>query len=1178
MISVLLRPMRLRKIKLSGFKSFVDPTTLIVPANLVGIVGPNGCGKSNIIDAVMWVMGESSAKHLRGDALTDVIFNGSTARNPVGQASVELIFDNTEGKIGGQYASYDEISIKRQINRDAISSYYLNGTRCRRRDIQAIFLGTGLGPRSYAIIEQGMISRLIEAKPDELRTFIEEAAGISKYRERRRETENRIRNTRDNIARLNDIREELEKQLNHLNRQAKAAERYQVLKQDQRQLEAELLALNWKHLKQVSDQEQQQIRENQNRVEAELAKLREIENEIVKERDNLTAANEEFNVAQSNFYQIGSDISQLEQKLHHINEKLADTENEVTRNKNELNSITAQIQQDEAKLTELLTRGKELEPQLQGSRADSDRAYSSLNDSEQAMQSWQTEWETFNNTLSGYTRDLEVGQARSEHLELSIEDLVERESNLQKELDSVSRNALTDDVKQYTQLQADAEQQVSHLQKQIETSKHAVNQARKSLQELNDQLNEKRTGLQKLEGRKASLEALQQSAMDQGNEQTAQWLKQLALDTKSRLANTMKVDDKWMPAVETVLGTFLQDICIDDINQVTDKIRQLDKGNIGFVGAEKFVDVDTHSRFPSLAEKISGKFPLLHLLANIYIAENYDEALALRANLTGHETVITPDGTWMGVNWIHVHHQADATEGVLTREQEIKRINKSISELEAQLEQLQDEINKQGKTCSMNEQEHDELQVQLNSAQETLAQHRSQLANAEGQLRQLDANVERIRDELDSVREQLAEEQDELANVKKRISNVTAQVQDFEAHKTDLVENRDKYRQSLTSAREQWQKTHEFSHEIALKLESISSHRASLEQSIKRSETQRGHLQGRISELQQTLQETGQPVDHLKQQLDARVGDKSSAEKLLNEVRGRVQNSENIVREKELARNEQEGKVQECRETLEKSRLATQESVVRLQTIEEKLAENGQQPQTIINGMDESAELPAWKEKLENTNQKIHRLGPINLAAIDEYSQLSERKTYLDKQDEDLREALSTLENAIHKIDKESRTRFRETFDQLNNNLQETFPVLFGGGNAYLELIGEDLLETGVTIMARPPGKKNSTIHLLSGGEKALTAVALVFSIFKLNPAPFCILDEVDAPLDDANVGRFSDLVASMSEDVQFIFITHNKITMEIAHQLLGVTMYEAGVSRLVSVDVDEAVKMAATA
>ncbi|MBM2829998.1 MAG: chromosome segregation protein [Gammaproteobacteria bacterium] len=1170
--------MRLRTIKLSGFKSFVDPTTLTVPANLVGIVGPNGCGKSNIIDAVMWVMGESSAKHLRGDALTDVIFNGSSARNPVGQAAVELVFDNSDNKLGGQYASYNEISIKRQINRDAVSNYYLNGTRCRRRDITAIFLGTGLGPRSYAIIEQGMISRMIEAKPEELRTFIEEAAGISRYRERRRETENRIRHTKENIARLNDIREELDKQLKHLQHQAKAAERYQNLKKEQRQFDAELHALNWKVLKQQSEQELEETRKRENLVEAGMAELRQMESTIEKQRDVLSAANENFNSAQSDFYRIGGEISQLEQKIQHTRERIVTTEQDLEHARKEVQQVQEQQKQDEVKLAELITTSKNLEPQLRGSRSEGDKAYALLNQSEQAMQAWQSEWETFNETVAEYARHGEVGQTRLEHLELSLEDVEQRRKSLEQELETIDQDALQKIIAKHSNHVKEAGTELAKLNKGLDDKRKQLPVIRKATQQLNDKLNEGRLQHQKLEGRLASLEALQQSALGQDQDQIIKWLKDAGLSRQPRLAQQINVDPEWAHAVEIVLGQYLHDVCVDDITQLTRKLNQLERGQLGIVGSKTSVDVKAKGRFPSLADKIKGTFPLKHLLLEVYVADDLKFALDMRSDLKGMESVITRDGLWLGANWARVSRGKDEQAGMLSREQEMQKLKDELAVSKKNLKELEDKANQGQTELEQTEQQFNEILSKLHNEQEVLSQYRTELVTGQTQLEQAAARADRINDELDDLREQSMGNKNELVTVQDNLKRVTGNQKELENQRAELITLRDKHRESLFKVRERWQQTHEESHGIALQLESISSKRASLEQSIKRSQIQISHLQTRCADLNKTLTDNKSPVKDMQATLEGKLKEKVNAEKKLGDARTRVQQTETTLRDKEQLRTQQEHRIQELRDNLEKARLVTQESRVRLQTIEEQLRTLGHEVQQVLATIEEGAEISVWRERLERVHQKIQRLGPINLAAIDEFNQLSERKSYLDRQNADLNEALKTLENAIRKIDKESRSRFKDTFDQLNTNLQETFPQLFGGGKAYLELAGDDLLETGVTIMARPPGKRNSTIHLLSGGEKALTAVALVFAIFKLNPAPFCILDEVDAPLDDTNVGRFGELLTSMSNDVQFIFVTHNKITMEIAHQLLGVTMYEAGVSRLVTVDVDEAVKLAATA
>jgi len=1167
--------MRLRKIKLAGFKSFVDPTTLTIPGNLVGVVGPNGCGKSNIIDAVMWVMGESSAKHLRGDSLTDVIFNGSTARNPVGQAAVELLFDNSEGRAGGQYASYSEISIKRQINRDAVSTYYLNGTRCRRRDIQEIFLGTGLGPRSYAIIEQGTISRLIEAKPDELRTFIEEAAGISKYRERRRETENRIKHTKENISRLSDIRDELGKQLNHLQRQAKAAERYQGLKKEERQLQAELLALNWKHLKAHMKNEEELVITQENLVEAGVAELRQVESGLEKYRDELVSANDGFNTAQSNFYGVGGEISQLEQKIQHGKERISSIQQDIEQAQQEEAGANQHIQQDKDKLETLAATASSLEPKLQGFRNQGDKAYEFLNEAEQAMQGWQVEWDTFNEASAEYSRQEQIGETRLEHLQQGIDESLQRRKALEQELAAIDDDASRKTIEEQTSAVKTTEEKQSDFTRQLEAKRETLLSLRNESQALNDKANEQRRAQQKLEGRLSSLEALQQSSFGKDQEKISSWLESTGLADKPRLAQQLEVETDWVGAVEVVLEDDLQDIIVDDHDQFTTELAALSEGNLGIISPAGEATSAAQSKFVRLADKIKASFSLAGLLDGIYIAESLEAAKEIRTQLKANESVITRDGIWLGRGWSRVCRGMDEQNRTLTREQEIQNVKSRHATAEQQLQEFEVKIESNRVSHEQVEQALNNLQSGLRQNQEELSGFRASIAASRAQQEQIEARTANINEELISLDEQTKDDEFEIETINNNLQSVSGSRKDMEGQREALINLKEQHRSSLKTARQRWQSTHEESHGIALQLESISSQRASLEQGMKRNQMQLEHLQKRCEDLKRSLSEHEEPLQGYQNELELKLNDKVSAEKSLADARTLVQTIEANLRESEQLRTVKEQKQQELRELLEKARLATQENHIRLQTVEEQLESNGHEVAAILEQLAEDASVDVWKERLEGLSRKIHRLGPINLAAIDEFSQLSERKTYLDSQDEDLTKALNTLESAIHKIDKETRTRFKETFDKLNTNLKERFPQLFGGGHAYLELIGDDLLQTGVTIMARPPGKRNSTIHLLSGGEKALTAVALVFSIFQLNPAPFCILDEVDAPLDDANVARYSDMVVKMSADVQFIFITHNKITMEIANQLLGVTMHEPGVSRLVSVDVEEAVEMA---
>ncbi len=1169
--------MRLRKIKLSGFKSFVDPTTLIVPGNLVGIVGPNGCGKSNIIDAITWVMGESSAKHLRGESLTDVIFNGSTTRQPVSQAMVELIFDNSEGRVGGQYASYNEIAIKRQINRESISTYFLNGTRCRRKDIHGLFLGTGLGPRGYSIIEQGMISRLIEAKPDELRVFIEEAAGISKYREKRRETENRMRHTRENLERLQDIRDELGKQLNHLQRQAKAAERYQLLKQEERQLKAELLALNYRDLKTEVAQRNEKVRTQETRVEECIAILRKIEAQIEKKRDELVSANEAFNLVQSGYYQVGADISQVEQKIEYSKERISSLETDISKVQELIRTTDEQHKHDQQKLLELSDKVKSLEPKLHDYRSDSNKAYDSLNQAEQAMQKWQDEWDAFKETDAGFRQQVEVGNSRVTYLGESLEQTVYRRQSLTEELEIAENENLDKQLLELETMLVTRNGQVDNARTLLEEKITGVRAYRDQVHTLTEKIADLRTQQQKLEGTLAALIPLQQGddSLDQAG--ITDWLTSLGELSSPRLLEQLNIEPAWAQALETVLGQHLQSVIVNNFDAALGALANWGQGNISIItGSGENASANTRN-LPRLIDKVVSGTSLDSLLARVYLADDLVGAMKIYPQLGKTESVVTRSGIWIGMGWIRVH-QTKSEDSILLREQKIQALKVENTGVLSAIANLQKQFAEARSSLENAEQQQQELQDSLGKFQNqhTLAQ--AQHADLKLRREQLARRIEQINEELESLQNREESGRQEIDNIRNMLERTRTDQTNLASQKTTLVELREKHAGLLEQARTNWQSTHEHSHEIALQLESLSSQKASLDQAIRRNEIQLGNMTANLADLQKALLQVREPLAELHQKLEARLAVRLETEKQLSKARENVQLIDTVIRAMEQERIGAEQAVDDNRVALEKLKLDSQEIKVRLQTVHELLQEGNHQPEQILEHIEADANKQDWQEKISNTEQKTHRLGPINLAAIDEYTQLSERKEYLDRQNNDLTEALTTLENAIKKIDKETRTRFQETFDKLNANLKEMFPVLFGGGVAFLEMTGNDLLETGVTIVARPPGKKNSSIHLLSGGEKALTAVALVFAIFKLNPAPFCILDEVDAPLDDINAGRFSQLLAQMASEVQFLFITHNKITMEIAHQLLGVTMHEAGVSRLVTVDIEEAVKMAATA
>ncbi len=1167
--------MRLSKIKLSGFKSFVDPTTITFPSNLVGVVGPNGCGKSNVIDAVRWVMGESSASRLRGDSITDVIFNGSSARKPVGAATIELLFDNSDATIGGQYAKYAEIAIKRTVSRDGISSYYLNGTRCRRKDITHVFLGTGLGPRSYSIIEQGMISRLIEAKPEELRVFLEEAAGISKYKDRRRETENRIRHTKDNLDRLADLVDEVEKQLKHLDRQAKTAERFKRLKSEERRTRAELFALRLRELDERANHHKRLLAERENALQAAVAEQRRLEAEIEKARLLQGERSEAFNAVQGQYYRIGAEIARLEQSIEHGRELRQRQEQDLQQAREAAEEIEAHIAQDRNELEQLDSALNELTPGLQAARAREAASAQSLHRAENAMAEWQARWDEFVRRASDVEQSAQVEQARIEQLEGQLEKLTLRKSRLGEESEGLSLDdlqqavaGLTGEENALRQAAAEADGRVAELKQQIATLRDQESR-------LNRHLEARRNELQQTSGRYTSLEALQKAALGEADGTVGGWLAAAGFAARPRLAQRLNVADGWERAVETVLGDYLQAVCVDDVVAVTRSLDELREGAI------TFLEGGASSRSPAggtLADQVRGApEAVLVELEGVRTAESLAAALGLRDRLQEGESIVTRDGIWLGRNWLRVKREKDARTGILKREQEMRSLKDQLKDQRVRVETLEKTLHDTRRRLEALEEQRESLQqaaadrhrrqadalARLESTRYRLSQTEERIAAFRTETADLDAELGGIRERLDTSRQRLEQSQIDVSSLGER--------------RGELESQRAELRGELARVREQAEHDRVETQAMALRYESRRSSRDSANQSLERMKSQLVQFHQREASLRQQLEAGQSPIREQEERLEQQLRDRVEVEGKLAEARRAVEAVEAGLREHDQKRLSNESTVDEARRALDEARMAAQEVRVRREGLAEQFAETGFELETVLETLDEDSDVETWEQALQQLTSRIERLGPINLAAIDEFKEQSERKEYLDAQLADLHEALSTLEGAIRKIDKETRVRFQETYERVDAGFKRLFPRLFGGGHAYLELTGDDLLSAGVTVMARPPGKRNSTIHLLSGGEKALTAVALVFAIFELNPAPFCMLDEVDAPLDDANVGRFCDIVKDMSSQVQFVFITHNKVTMEMARQLTGVTMQEPGVSRLVSVDLDEAVKMAAS-
>ncbi|UPQ81097.1 chromosome segregation protein SMC [Pseudomonas knackmussii] len=1158
--------MRLKSIKLAGFKSFVDPTTVSFPSNMAAVVGPNGCGKSNIIDAVRWVMGESSAKNLRGESMTDVIFNGSNTRKPVTQASIELIFDNSDGTLTGEYAAFAEISIRRRVTRDAQNTYFLNGVKCRRRDITDIFLGTGLGPRSYSIIEQGMISKLIEAKPEDLRNFIEEAAGISKYKERRRETENRIRRTHENLARLTDLREELERQLERLHRQAQSAEKYQEYKAEERQLKAQLSALRWQALNDQVGQREQVIGDQEVGFEALVAEQRNADASIERLRDGHHELSERFNLVQGRFYSVGGDIARVEQSIQHGQQRLRQLQDDLREAEQARLETESHLGHDR---TLLATLGEELamlEPEQDIAGAAAEETAAQLEDAESAMQSWQEQWERFNQQSAEPRRASEVQQSRIQQLEHSLERLLERQRRLDDERASLDGDPEDAAVAELTEQLAVGELSLEELAATQEQTDQQLDELREQLQQASRAEQHAQGELQRLNGRIASLEALQQAAMDPGKG-VSQWLQEQGLAQRPRLAEGLRVQPGWELAVETVLGADLQAVLLDSFDDLD--MTDFEHGDLRLVSPASSAAIVN-----GLLDKVESTTDLSPWLSRVRPVDDLEQALAGRASLGDGESLISRDGYWVSRHFLRVRRAGEAESGLLARGQELERLQSERNEHEASLELLSERLAQLREAQREQEARREQQRREHQDISRQLGELNARLSASQAKLEQLSLRRRRLAEELAELAEQRALETEQLGEARLHLQDaLDAMALDTEQRET-LLASRDGIREQLDRVRQEARQQKDHAHQLAVRVGSLKAQHDSTRQALERLEQQFERAVERREQLNLNLEEGEAPLEELRMKLEELLERRMGVEDELKLARLALEDADRELRDAEKRRTQAEQQAQLLRGQLEQQRMEWQALSVRRKALQDQLHEDGFDLHGVLATLPGGASEPEWEAELERLGARIQRLGPINLAAIDEYQQQSERKRYLDAQNDDLAEALDTLENVIRKIDKETRNRFKETFDQINGGLQALFPKVFGGGNAYLELTGEDLLDTGVAIMARPPGKKNSTIHLLSGGEKALTALALVFAIFQLNPAPFCMLDEVDAPLDDANVGRYARLVKEMSEKVQFIYITHNKIAMEMADQLMGVTMHEPGCSRLVAVDVEQAVAL----
>lgn len=1168
--------MRLKHIKLSGFKSFVDTTKVSVPNNLIGIVGPNGCGKSNVIDAIRWVMGESSAKTLRGDSMEDVIFNGSAVRKPVNRAYVELVFDNSDGSAPGSYAKFGEIGIRRELARDGGSKYFINRDRCRRKDIQDIFLGTGLGPRSYSIIEQGMVGRIVESKPEDLRVLIEEAAGISKYKERRRETENRIRHTRDNLSRVEDIIGELETQLRRLKRQANEAERYKTLKEEQRELDGQLKTLRWSGLHEKVKARDLELERLQTQFESQVAEQRDVESQIESMRAQQTELAEVLNKVHAEYYGVGGEISALEQSIEHTRVTRRQQQEEFERLVNSELEASQHLEMDQGRLAEAELLVVDLEPMVETLAESYEVALSQFQTADQEFQNWQNEWEQLNRDAADPEKEREVQSARIEEQERQIHHVSLRSEQVANTLSEIDSKLNMEEIHQLKESVEQIDAECSELESQLQEKDQSIVKFRSDLEESRERYNLVRHKLQDDSAQLNSLKALQAAALGEDNKEVNKWLQMRGIKDNARVASMLNVKSGWELAVDTVLSRQLNAISVQKLEQLSSDFNDFKDGRVWVVDESSAPVESGNNKMDLLSDKVtSNGLQTDGWFHGVYAVDSVADALQNRHKLSAHESIVTREGCWVGTNW--ASFGVDQAEGgVLQREAQIEKLTGSVDLASHDLQKIQAAA------------ENDQAMIKdLESAREQArnefrnkSHQRSDLHNQLGRIEARSAELLKQRDNLliekQELSDRLANARDDVNAAHKLMEDARELATNFEQRRDELTSQRAELSDALERARQQERSARDERQAKQIELERIQSNRASLVESIARLSQQLEGQAVRRAELAALIDNEEDPTIVMQEQLQVLIEKRLEIERELSKARNDLAEYENQMKNADQARLGFDRQSQTARDSLESVRMSRQELVVRRDTISEELGNDEEAMLLMQQALPEELDLANLEQRLADVIRKVERIGGVNLVAIDEYEECAERKVYLDKQNADLVEAMATLEAAIAKIDKETRSRFKETFDALNEGFKEFFPKLFGGGSAYLELTGNDMLNTGVGVMARPPGKRNSTIHLLSGGEKALTAVSLLFAFFELNPAPFCVLDEVDAPMDDANVERYAGVLKQLGEKTQLLFITHNKITMEVADVLVGVTMAEPGVSRLVAVDVAEAAAMAA--
>lgn len=1167
--------MRLTSIKLSGFKSFVDPTTIALPGQLVGIVGPNGCGKSNVIDAVRWVLGESKASALRGESMDDVIFNGGGERKPVARASVELVFDNASGRAAGQWSQYAELSVKRVVQRDVGSSYYINNQAVRRRDILDVFLGTGLGPRAYAVIEQGMISRIIEAKPEELRVFLEEAAGVSRYKERRKETEGRLGDTRENLARVHDIQTELTSQVERLEGQAKIAARYRELEKEKLESQALLFAQRREEAVKQRESAVRVLGENETALLAKETEVQALATQLEGLRQDVFAKNDAQHTAQGAFYEINSEVTRIEQQLSFERDRAQRVAHEVAQRQARLSNAQEQAGQLDEALAEAndavaVAAAKHVEQ-----KEFVDTAGTALPLAETALRAASTALADVQQAINAIDSEAQLSQLKKSTTEKSIAQLQARQLRLTQERERL--NAPEDAELIAIDEQLDGERaELEAAEQTAQEAEAAATHADEERAHRRAELDVAQRKLGELRARENAIGSVQAKFGNRGEGQLQRWLDEHQI-RGDKFWSKLKVDAGWEDAVEAVLRDRLNALPVASLEEAMRL--PVPPARLTVFAGHSAAKAYAHEH--ALASHVRADEPAIasaaaHWLHGVRVAETTADALAARASLANGEVIVTREGHLVGANSITWFAPDEAVHGAMARQRE-------LTEIAAHLSDAQAAASKAETAFAHADKRYQDLRVQATQQRGAIVSVQRRVHNLEVERLQIEQaraqaseRTKQISDELAEIGESIAAEQEHvqshvealaIADEKRGAAHADREIKRGVRNEADvaLVKAREALRGAEIALRDAM-----YGERAAQeRVQDLSRRIAANQQQIKELDADVARLLTEQSSILLTPLEEG-----LQSQLNVRV----EREATLKAAREAVDAANAALREADEQRLKLEQELEPIRKKIEDARLRQNSAEVNLAQFEEQLATLKVDAEWLTQALEKAPRAAELQRTVARVDGEIAQLGAVNLAALEELQQASERKLYLDAQAGDLAEAVQTLEDAIRRIDRETRAQLQDTYNKVNEQFGRLFPTLFGGGHAKLVLTGEEILDAGIQVVAQPPGKRNASIHLLSGGEKALTATALVFALFQLNPAPFCLLDEVDAPLDDPNTERFCRLVREMSAATQFLFISHNRIAMEMAEQLIGVTMNEPGVSRIVGVDVSQAMRMAEAA